>query len=190
MAELQKDLSIKESRVLASQSSLDQYKTEHEEVISQYESAQKDFYEVGSEIARNEQHLQSLKTDILKLQTELQQTQSAYQESLSKTLDFENLSPKEKALHLMDDLIENIPQKFIKDKAHSVKDLLLSIFNIVIEQSKDLSKEYLEREAILQGELLKKQSLEKEVSKSLNELIQKSFFLNHNLIKFVRNNQK
>ena len=108
MAELQKDLSIKESRVLASQSSLDQYKTEHEEVISQYESAQKDFYEVGSEIARSEQHLQSLKTDILKLQTELQQTQSAYQESLSKTLDFENLSPKEKALHLMDDLIENI----------------------------------------------------------------------------------
>ena len=174
LAELQKDLSIKESRVLASQSSLDQYKTEHEEVISQYESAQKDFYEVGSEIARNEQHLQSLKTDILKLQTELQQTQSAYQESLSKTLDFENLSPKEKALHLMDDLIENIPQKFIKDKAIQLKDLLLSIFNIVIEQSKDLSKEYLEREAILQGELQKKQSLEKEVSKSLNELIQKS----------------
>ena len=74
----------------------------------------------------------------------------------------------------MDDLIENIPQKFIKDKAIQLKDLLLSIFNIVIEQSKDLSKEYLEREAILQGELLKKQSLEKEVSKSLNELIQKS----------------
>ena len=91
----------------------------------------------------------------------------------------------------MDDLIENIPQKFIKDKAHSaLKDLLLSIFNIVIEQSKDLSKEYLEREAILQGELQKKQSLEKEVSKSLNELIQKSPLLNHNLIKFVRNNQK
>ena len=66
LAELQKDLSIKESRVLAGQSSLDQYKTEHEEVISQYESAQKDFYEVGSEIARNEQHLQSLKTDSIR----------------------------------------------------------------------------------------------------------------------------
>ena len=37
-----------------------------------------------------------------------------------------------------------IAQKFIKDKAIQLKDLLLSIFNIVIEQSKDLSKEYLE----------------------------------------------
>ena len=65
-------------------------------------------------------------------------------------------------------------RNLLKIKASfKLKDLLLSIFNIVIEQSKDLSKEYLEREAILQGELLKKQSLEKEVSKSLNELIQK-----------------
>jgi len=63
LAALQKDESVKESEVSVKQAKLDQYKTEHESVLSKYEDAQKKFYEVGSEIARFEQNLQNIRTE-------------------------------------------------------------------------------------------------------------------------------
>ena len=56
---------------------LDQYKTEHESVLSKYEDAQKKFYEVGSEIARFEQNLQNIRTTKDNTTRELERVKAA-----------------------------------------------------------------------------------------------------------------
>ena len=70
---------------------------------------------------------------------ELERVKAAYEDALEKASDFENLSPKEKALHLIDEIISKISIPEIKSKAEQLKDILLSIFNIVLKQSKEIS---------------------------------------------------
>ena len=171
---LQKDESVKESEVSVKQAKLDQYKTEHESVLSKYEDAQKKFYEVGSEIARFEQNLQNIRTTKDNTTRELERVKAAYEDALEKASDFENLSPKEKALHLIDEIISKISTPEIKSKAEQLKDILLSIFNIVLKQSKEISDEYLNQQENLETELKKTTQSSKEISTKLQELIETS----------------
>ena len=174
LAALQKDESVKESEVSVKQAKLDQYKTEHESVLSKYEDAQKKFYEVGSEIARFEQNLQNIRTTKDNTTRELERVKAAYEDALEKASDFENLSPKEKALHLIDEIISKISIPEIKSKAEQLKDILLSIFNIVLKQSKEISDEYLNQQENLETELKKTTQSSKEISTKLQELIETS----------------
>ena len=174
LAALQKDESVKESEVSVKQAKLDQYKTEHESVLSKYEDAQKNFYEVGSEIARFEQNLQNIRTTKDNTTRELERVKAAYEDALEKASDFENLSPKEKALHLIDEIISKISIPEIKNKAEQLKDILLSIFNIVLKQSKEISDEYLNQQENLETELKKTTQSSKEISTKLQELIETS----------------
>ena len=174
LASLQKDESVKESEVSVKQAKLDQYKTEHESVLSKYEDAQKKFYEVGSEIARFEQNLQNIRTTKDNTTRELERVKAAYEDALEKASDFENLSPKEKALHLIDEIISKISTPEIKSKAEQLKDILLSIFNIVLKQSKEISDEYLNQQENLETELKKTTQSSREISTKLQELIEKS----------------
>ena len=174
LAVLQKDESLKESEVSVKQAKLDQYKTEHESVLSKYEDAQKKFYEVGSEIARFEQNLQNIRTTKDNTTRELERVKAAYEDALEKASDFENLSPKEKALHLIDEIISKISIPEIKSKAEQLKDILLSIFNIVLKQSKEISDEYLNQQENLETELKKTTQSSKEISTKLQELIETS----------------
>ncbi len=174
LAALQKDESIKESEVSVKQAKLDQYKTEHESVLSKYEDAQKKFYEVGSEIARFEQNLQNIRTTKDNTTRELERVKAAYEDALEKASDFENLSPKEKAIHLIDEIISKISIPEIKSKAEQLKDILLSIFNIVLKQSKEISDEYLNQQENLETELKKTTQSSKEISTKLQELIETS----------------
>ena len=174
LAALQKDESVKESEVSVKQAKLDQYKTEHESVLSKYEDAQKKFYEVGSEIARFEQNLQNIRTTKDNTTRELERVKAAYEDALEKASDFENLSPKEKALHLIDEIISKISIPEIKSKAEQLKDILLSIFNIVLKQSKEISDEYLNQQENLETELKKTTQNSKEISTKLQELIETS----------------
>ena len=174
LAALQKDESVKESEVSVKQAKLDQYKTEHESVLSKYEDAQKKFYEVGSEIARFEQNLQNIRTTKDNTTRELERVKAAYEDALEKASDFENLSPKEKALHLIDEIISKISIPEIKSKAEQLKDILLSIFNIVLKQSKEISDEYLNQQENLETELKKTTQSSEEISTKLQELIETS----------------
>ena len=174
LAALQKDESVKESEVSVKQAKLDQYKTEHESVLSKYEDAQKKFYEVGSEIARFEQNLQNIRTTKDNTTRELERVKAAYEDALEKASDFENLSPKEKALHLIDEIISKISSPEINSKAEQLKDILLSIFNIVLRQSKEISDEYLNQQENLETELKRTTQSSKEISTKLQELIETS----------------
>ena len=174
LAALQKDESVKESEVSVKQAKLDQYKTEHESVLSKYEDAQKKFYEVGSEIARFEQNLQNIRTTKDNTTRELERVKAAYEDALEKASDFENLSPKEKALHLIDEIISKISIPEIKSKAEQLKGILLSIFNIVLKQSKEISDEYLNQQENLETELKKTTQSSEEISTKLQELIETS----------------
>jgi len=174
LSALQKDESVKESEVSVKQAKLDQYKTEHESVLSKYEYAQKKFYEVGSEIARFEQNLQNIRTTKDNTLRELDRVKIAYKGALEKASDFENLSPKEKALHLLDEIISKISFPEIKSKAVQLKDILLSIFNIVLKQSKEISDEYLNQQENLETELEKTNQSSKEISTKLQDFIESS----------------
>ena len=84
------------------------------------------------------------------------------------------MSPKEKALHLIDEIISKISIPEIKGKAEQLKDILLSIFNIVLKQSKEISDEYLNQQENLETELKKTKQSSKEISTKLQELIEAS----------------
>ena len=84
------------------------------------------------------------------------------------------MSPKEKALHLIDEIISKISIPEIKSKAEQLKGILLSIFNIVLKQSKEISDEYLNQQENLETELRKTTQSSKEISTKLQELIETS----------------
>ena len=51
---LNRDLKIKNAESDTFQSQIDQYRTENESILSEYENAQKNFYAIGGEIAKRE----------------------------------------------------------------------------------------------------------------------------------------
>ena len=85
------------------QASIEQIKTEYASVLSAFESAKR-FYTIGSEIARHETNLQNINKSILGYEEGLSTAQSRYAEALDNESSIENLSPKEKAMKLLDDI--------------------------------------------------------------------------------------
>ena len=65
ISQLINQVTVKSAEVNTHQTSIDQIKTEHASVLSAFESAQKNFYVIGSEIARYETNLQNINKAIL-----------------------------------------------------------------------------------------------------------------------------
>ena len=57
---LNRDFKIKEAEAQTKQSQIDEFRTQNESVVDAYESAQKNFYSIGAEVARFETNLQNL----------------------------------------------------------------------------------------------------------------------------------
>ena len=73
------------------------------------------------------------KTDILK-------ANQACEDAMKKATDFEELSPKEKALHILDKLISSINKSELKELALQLKEILHKVLNIASEQQRTLLK--------------------------------------------------
>ena len=97
---LQNQIKVKSLEVETQQSSIDQVKTEHSSMLSSFESAQKNFYSIGAEIARLEANLQNLNKTEVQAEQDLQAAKESYSKAIEKESTFESLNPKENELKL------------------------------------------------------------------------------------------
>ena len=97
---LKRDLLIKEAEAETKQSQIDDFRTQNESVVNAYESAQKNFYSIGAEIAKLEANLKNINRDEVNNKSNLEKAVVGYDEATKKQAAFKDLSPKEKELKL------------------------------------------------------------------------------------------
>ena len=176
---LNRDLQIKNIESETVQSQIDQFRTENESVISDYEIAQKNFYSVGAEIAKREANLQNIYKGESETKVDLEKVKQNYKRAKETEKNFEQLSPSEKAMHILDSIIStivkfNINNENIKEQAVKLKGLLTDILNIASKQSKTLTDEYLSRQNELENQIYNAANQKKSIEEEMKDLVDKS----------------
>ena len=176
---LNRDLKIKNAESDTAQSQIDQFRTENESVLSEYEEAQKNFYAVGAEIAKREANLQNINKNEDETKLNLERAKKSYEEAKETEKNFDELSPSERAMHILESMIVTI-EKFginndnIRDKAIELKGLLTDILNIATAQSKTLTDEYLSRQNDLENQIQEAEELKKSIEVEMKDFVSKS----------------
>ncbi len=176
---LNRDLQIKNVESETIQSQIDQFRTENESVLSEYEEAQKNFYAVGAEIAKREANLQNINKNEQETKSNLEKVKQNYEKAKETEKNFEELSPSEKAMHILDSMINTIEKyrinnENIREKAIELKSLLTDILNIATAQSKTLTEEYLSRQNDLEDQILNAEKLKKSIEDEMRNFVDKS----------------
>ena len=176
---LNRDLRIKNSESDTFQSQIDQFRTENESLLNEYENAQKNFYAIGAEIAKREANMQNIIKSESEIKDNLEKASANYEKAKATEKNFDELSPSEKAMHILDEII-NVIQKHridtenINNKAKELKRLLIDVLNVATAQSKTLIDEYLTRQSELESQILDDQKNKKIIEDEINELVDKS----------------
>ena len=176
---LNRDLKIKNAESETVQAQIDQFRTENESVISAYEEAQKNFYAVGAEIAKREANLQNINKNENETKLNLEKAKQSYEEAKETEKNFDELSPSERAMHILDSMIATI-EKFginnenIREKAIELKSLLTDILNIATAQSKTLTDEYLTRQNDLENQIQEAEELKQSIEVEMKNFVSKS----------------
>ena len=176
---LSRDLQIKNTESETVQSQIDQFRTENESVISEYEIAQKNFYSIGAEIAKREANLQNINKGERETKADLEKVKQNYQKAKETEKNFEQLSPSEKAMHILDSIISTIVKfkinnENIQEQAVKLKGLLTDILNIASKQSKTLTDEYLSRQTELENQIYNAGNQKKSIGEEMKDLVDKS----------------
>jgi chromosome segregation protein len=176
---LKRDLKIKNAESDTYQSQIDQYRTENESVLNEYENAQKNFYAIGAEIAKREANLQNIIKSESEIQDSLEKASANYEKARATEKNFDELSPSEKAMHILDEIINTIQKHGIKtedidSKSLELKKLLTDILNIATAQSKTLIDEYATRQNELEIQIKDDQKNKKVIEDEIKELVDKS----------------
>jgi len=176
---LNRDLQIKNAESETVQSQIDQFRTENESVLSEYEIAQKNFYAVGAEIAKREANLQNINKNDQETKSNLEKVKQNLEKAKETEKNFDELSPSEKAMHILNSMINTI-EKYgitndnIKEKAIELKGLLTDILNIASAQSKTLTEEYLSRQNDLEDQIANAEKLKKSIEDEMKDFVDKS----------------
>ena len=176
---LKRDLKIKNAESDTYQSQIDQYRTENESVLNEYENAQKNFYAIGAEIAKREANLQNIIKSESEIKDNLEKASANYEKAKATEKNFDELSPSEKAMHILDEIINTVQKHGIKtenidSKSLKLKKLLTDILNIATAQSKTLIDEYLTRQNELEIQIQDDQKNKKVIEDEIKELVDKS----------------
>ena len=176
---LNRDLKIKNAESETIQSQIDQFRTQNESVLNEYEVAQKNFYSIGAEIAKREANLQNINRNELETKESLQKAIQNLEKAKETEKNFDELSPSEKAMHILDSIISTIEKFQIKndnigEKAIELKGLLTDILNIATAQSKSLTDEYLSRQSDLEGQISDAEKLKLSIEDEMKEFVGKS----------------
>ena len=176
---LNRDLKIKNAESETIQSQIDQFRTQNESVLNEYEVAQKNFYSIGAEIAKREANLQNINRSESETKESLQKAIQNLEKAKETEKNFDELSPSEKAMHILDSIISTIEKFQIKndnigEKAIELKGLLTDILNIATAQSKSLTDEYLSRQSDLEGQISEAEKLKLSIENEMKEFVGKS----------------
>ena len=174
-----RDLKIKNAECETIQSQIDQYRTENDSILGEYEIAQKNFYAVGAEIAKREANLQNINKSESETKYSLQKAKQNYEKAKQTEKNFDELSPSEKAMHILNDIINiidkhGINNESIRDKTLELKKLLVDILNIASAQSKSLTEEYLSRQNELESQIDEAEKLKDSIEEEMKEFVGKS----------------
>ena len=176
---LKRDLKIKNAESDTYQSQIDQHRTENESVLKEYENAQKNFYAIGAEIAKREANLQNIIKSQSEIKDNLEKASANYEKAKATEKNFDELSPSEKAMHILDEIINTIQKHAIKtenidSKSLELKKLLKDILNIATAQSKTLIDEYLTRQNELEIQIQDDQKNKKVIEDEIKEFVDQS----------------
>jgi len=144
-------------------------------------------FSIGGNIARLEGSIFNLEKVESQANRDLVSVKESYKKAKEKESSTDNLSPKEKAIHLIDsisDLLTNLGSSanVINDKVKELKELLMSILKIASDQSKSYTEEFLKRQQEVEA-LIQKTSEEKISAKqSLVTLTSQQESLNESLL--------
>ena len=174
-----RDLKIKNAECETIQSQIDQYRTENDSILGEYEIAQKNFYAVGAEIAKREANLQNINKSESETKYSLQKAKQNYEKAKQSEKNFDELSPSEKAMHILNDIINiidkhGINNESIRDKTLELKKLLVDILNIASAQSKSLTDEYLSRQNELENQIDEAEKLKDSIEEEMKEFVGRS----------------
>ncbi len=176
---LNRDLKIKNAESETIQSQIDQFRTENESVLSEYESAQKNFYSIGAEIAKREANLQNISKTENETKYKLEKTKENLEKAKETEKNFDELSPSEQAIHILNEIIATLKKYSIQndsilDKANKLKVLLAEILNIASAQSKTLTEEYQSRQADLSKEIFEAEKLKSSIEEEMQAYVEES----------------
>ena len=169
---LESSILLKSDEVQKHQGTIEKIKNDHASLSASFDEAQSSFSSISTDIARQEANLQNLEKLEAQSLSDLDRAKASYQAALEKESNQENLSPKEKAMNLLDNILESLGNlgtngDSIKSKALELKAALTSILKIASDQSKSMTDEYLQRQNRLEETLLqtaeKKSQIEKEL---------------------------
>ncbi|MDA9834932.1 recombination protein RecF [Gammaproteobacteria bacterium] len=170
--DLESSTLLKSDEVQKHQGTIEKIKNDHASLSASFDEAQSTFSSISTDIARQEANLQNLEKLEAQSLSDLERAKASYQAALEKESNQENLSPKEKAMNLLDNILESLGNlgsngDSIKSKALELKAALTSILKIASDQSKSMTDEYLQRQNRLEETLLqtaeKKSQIEKEL---------------------------
>ena len=73
-------------------------------MLKEYENAQKNFYAIGAEIAKREANLQNIIKSQSEIKDNLEKAYANYEKAKATEKNFDELSPSEKAMHILDEI--------------------------------------------------------------------------------------
>ncbi len=176
---LNRDLKIKNAESDTTQSQIDKFRTENESTLNEYEIAQKNFYAIGAEIAKREANLLNINKNEQDTKSDLEKVKQSYEKAKETEKNFDELSPSDKAMHILDGIIRTIEKYAINNedilqKAKMLKNLLIDILNIATKQSKTLTEEYFSRQSELERQILSDENQKKSIENEMKDLAEKS----------------
>ena len=176
---LNRDLKIKNAESETIQSQIDQFRTENESVLTEYEIAQKNFYSIGAEIAKREANLQNINKTENETKFKLEKTKENLEKAKETEKNFDELSPSEQAIHILNEIIATLKKYSIQndsilDKANKLKVLLVEILNIASAQSKTLTEEYQSRQDDLSKEIFEAEKLKSSIEEEMQTYVEES----------------
>ena len=165
-------IQLKSDEVQKHQGTIEKIKNDNALFSSSFDEAQSSFSSISTDIARQEANLQNLEKLEAQSLSDLERAKASYQAAVEKESNQENLSPKERAMNLLDNILESLGNlgsngDSIKSKALELKAALTSILKIASDQSKSMTDEYLQRQKRLEETLLQTAEKRSQIEKEL-----------------------
>ena len=189
---LEEKITQKQNELDSKQNVIDIEKREQVEITEEIKTLQQKKYSAEADIARIEGALQNLNKIEENSKLDFKKAENNYTEAVQKEANNEHLSPKEKAIHLLDsisDLLKAFGSKAesINSKLFELKELLISILKIASDQSKSYKDDFLNRKNQLEEHI--KATSEDIIAKNteLSELKVKNTTINNELSTKLQN---
>ena len=145
---LEDKINFKQNELDSKQNIFDGIKANKDKIVNEIKDIQKNQFSVDAEIARIEGSIKNFNNLMENAKSDFDEASRNYANAVEKESNNEHLSPKEKAIHLLDSITDSLKSfgssaDKVNSKLSELKELLMSILKIASDQSKSFTAEYL-----------------------------------------------